>query len=398
MINKKRRFIFVALFILLCTVFAWQNPPKIIALGEETQTEEAEDKLQHSVEDLLENLDLKALEEYFQSLNGKNGQTLKQTLFKYMNGEEISYQNFFQSIQNVFFKYILEWMPAFSCIIAISLLSCLVSSIKGGMLGNTTAETVFYVSYLGSLVPMLFVLIECFSSTIQSVKELQKQMQIIFPILLTLMSAVGGITSAQICKPAVAFLSNTILSVITSVFLPISIAIVTFSIAGNLSKELKINRFTAFFKSLNKWIIGICITVFGLFFTLQGITSASYDGVLKRTVKYAIGNGIPIIGGFLSGGFDLALAGTLLIKNSIGYLSIFMLIQALFKPILFLCSVNILLKLTSAITQPIGDERISNFLDETAGNLQYCTAGILFTAFLYLITILLMVLSTEMLI
>ena len=164
-----------------------------------------------------------------------------------------------------------------------------------------------------------------------------------------------------------------------------------------MTKELKIGKFTAFFKSTNKWLIGICISAFGIFFTLQGITAANYDGIVRRTAKYAIGNGIPIVGGFLSGGFDLAVAGSILIKNSLGSMSIFLMVSVLFEPIITLISVNVLLRFTAAITQSFGDSRISDFLGETAENLHYCTAGLLFTAFLYFLTIVLMVSSSEVL-
>jgi stage III sporulation protein AE len=173
--------------------------------------------------------------------------------------------------------------------------------------------------------------------------------------------------------------------------------IIVFSIAGNLTNQLKINKFTGFFKSINKWIIGICISAFGIFFTLQGITAANYDGIVRRAAKYAIGNGVPIVGGFLSGGFDLAVACSILIKNSLGCMSIFLMLAVIFEPLILLIAVNVLLRLTAAITQPFGGGRISDFLGETAENLHYCTAGLLFTAFLYFLTIMLMVCASEVL-
>ena len=57
------------------------------------------------------------------------------------------------------------------------------------------------------------------------------------------------------------------------------------------------------------------------------------------------------------------------------------------EPILLLCSVNILLKFCSAITSPFSDSKISDFLSDTADALNYLNASILFTAFLYLLSI-----------
>jgi stage III sporulation protein AE len=166
--------------------------------------------------------------------------------------------------------------------------------------------------------------------------------------------------------------------------------------AGKVFGELKTEKFCSFFKSINKWIIGIGVSVFGLFFTVQGITAATYDGIVRRAAKYAIGTGVPIIGGFLSGGFDLAIAGSVLIKNALGNFSLVLLVMILLRPLSVLIASNVLLRLSAAITHPFGDSKIASFLEETAENLQFCTAGVLFSAFLYFIAILIMVFASGM--
>ena len=221
-------------------------------------------------------------------------------------------------------------------------------------------------------------------------------MQIVFPLMLTLIAASGGSVSVAIYQPSVAFLCNTLVSMIEKIVFPITIAIIVFSMSGKMFGELKTDKFAAFFKSVNKWIMGIGFSVFGLFFTVQGLTAASYDGIVRRAAKYALGTGVPIVGGFLSSGFDLAVAGSMLIKNSLGNFSLFLLITVLFEPLTLLIAINLLLRLTAAITQPFGDSKIASFLEETAGNLNYLVAGLLFTAFLYFIVVLLLVCSTEM--
>ena len=79
----------------------------------------------------------------------------------------------------------------------------------------------------------------------------------------------------------------------------------------------------------------------------------------------------------------------------IGPLSIFLLVAVLFEPLLTLIAANVFLRLTAAVTQPIGESRIPDFLTETADNLNYCTAGLLFVAFLYFLTVVLVICSSE---
>lgn len=356
---------------------------------------ETENKLNESVKNLINELDLQALQEYVNTIEEWNGESVVDRLLSYIKGEPFDYKNFGKRITDVLFQNIREILPAFACITAVTLLSGIVSTLRGGGTAQTSADMIFLISYASALIPLIGVLTECFQTAIACVSTMQKQMQIVYPLLLTLMTASGGTLTVAVCKPAVAFFSTNIVSVISTVVFPLTITIIAFSMAGNLTKELKISKFSAFFKSINKWIIGICISVFGIFFTLQGITTATYDGIVRRATKYAIGNGVPIVGGFLSGGFDLAVAASVLIKNSLGSMSIFLMLSVLFEPLILLISVNILLRFTSAITQPFGDSRISDFLGETAENLHYCTAGLLFTAFLYFLSIMLIVSSSE---
>ncbi len=366
----------------------------VLSVKGETQNNE-EKKLEEIINGQLSELDLQKLQEYLDSLENYPKGNVAERLAEYIKGKNFDYQKFGENLLQVLFQQVLELLPAFACITAVTLLTGILSTIKSEAGGASSSTMIFLIGYAAALLPIIGVLTKCFQSSLQGISEMKEQMQILFPIMLTLMATSGGTLSAAVCRPAVAFFSTTIVSTIFSVVFPITVAIISFSMAGNLTKDLKINKFTAFFKSMNKWIIGICISVFGLFFTLQGITSASYDGIVRRAAKYAIGNGIPIVGGFLSGGFDLAVAGSVLIKNSLGSMGIFLMVFVLFEPLILLISVNLLLRLTAAITQPFGDSRISDFLGETADNLQYCTAGLLFTAFLYFLSIVLMIYATE---
>ena len=397
---KKIRFVKAGLLIVFIQLFITILLPfqPLNAIAEDAENSvQAEEKLNETIAELIGELDLEALQKYVDELGAFTQESVGERLIEYIKGQDFDYQSFGKEIVGLIFKKVREILPAFACITAVTLLAGVISTLKSGSNVKTSADMIFLITYAGALIPLIGVLTECFSETLSGVHSMQKQMQIVYPIMLTLMAASGGTLSVSVCRPAVAFFSTTIVSVISTVVLPLTVTIIAFSMASNLTKELKISKFSAFFKSINKWLIGICVSVFGLFFTLQGITSTTYDGIVRRAAKYAIGNGIPIVGGFLSGGFDLAVAGSILIKNSLGSMSIFLMVSVLFEPLVLLVATNLSLRFTAAITQPFGDSRISDFLGETADNLHYCTAGLLFTAFLYFLSIVMLVSFSEVL-
>ncbi len=386
--------IFISLFIALLFSLL---PSGTALRAYATESEVAREELDARIEEQLGELDLQKLEEYVRSLGVFSDESVRERLLAYIRGADLDYGSFAKALGNIFFAKIIDILPAFACITAIALLSGLLSTLKSGG-GQTSTDMIFLLCYAGALLPLLGVLTGVFTTCVESMEEMQRQMQLTYPLMLTLMAASGGSVSAAVCRPAVAFFSTAIVSVIQEVVFPLTVTIIVFSMAGKLTDQLKIGRFTAFFKSINKWIVGVCVSVFGIFFTLQGITAATYDGVARRAAKYAIGNGIPIVGGFLSGGFDLAVAGGILIKNALGSMSIFLLAAVLFEPISLLVAVNLLLRLTAAITQSFADSRISDFLGETAENLRYLSAGLLLTAFLYFLSLMVMIFATEALV
>ena len=383
----KRIYLFFILIILLIgNIFSWN----IVQASAETNDE---NMLGDVLDEALENLDLSQIEEYLSNTIFSN-KGIKERLIDYVKGDGVDYASIFAQIAEIFFKEIKELFPIFATITAIALLCGILSSLHAGPLQKGLENTVFLIAFIATLIPVLQVINSCFASAEGCVLEMKKQMELLFPVLLTLLTASGGSISVAICKPSVAFLSTTIVGIISNFVFPITLLIFSFSIANRLSDDFKFSKFIAVFKSINKWIIGLAISIFGLFFTVQGISASAYDGIARRAAKYAIGNGIPIIGGFLSGGFDLAVAGSILIKNSLGYLGILLMISSVFEPIILLISANLLLKVSAALTSPFAESKISDFLTETADCLNYLSAGILFTAFLYFLCIVIIISTT----
>jgi stage III sporulation protein AE len=368
----------------------------VLALADTQAEDTTAAQIDGAILEQLEHLDLEALESYIKSLEGFQSKNLKQILQEYVAGGGLGADSFLQDILGMVFSNVKNLLPSFVCIAAIGLLCGILNSLQSRYIGESTAKVVFFIAYLGALLPTLGILTEAISLGKGAVRSMQQQMQLVFPIMLTLIAASGGSVSAAIFQPAVGFLCNTLIELVDGVVFPITVAIIIFSMAGKVFGELKTEKFCSFFKSINKWIIGIGVSVFGLFFTVQGITAATYDGIVRRAAKYAIGTGVPIIGGFLSGGFDLAIAGSVLIKNALGNFSLVLLVMILLRPLSVLIASNVLLRLSAAITHPFGDSKIASFLEETAENLQFCTAGVLFSAFLYFIAILIMVFASGM--
>lgn len=219
-------------------------------------------------------------------------------------------------------------------------------------------------------------------------------MQAIFPVLLTLMATSGGAVSVAVYQPAVLFLTEIAVTIITTIIFPLAMLIAVLHIVGNLNQDIKLQQFCDLFASIIKWVLGITLTVFTVFLTVQGITSATYDGISFKAAKYAISNSVPIIGGFLGGGLDMIMAGSALIKNAVGSCGIILLAIVILLPLLQYAVYNLFLKLSSSVVEPLGVSGVSSLLASISKTVNYFIAGLLGVGFMYFVTILLLICSS----
>lgn len=356
--------------------------------------------LNDNINDQLENLDLAKLEEYLNSLTDEEralfGDSFYTQVKKILNGEtDISLGNLFGDLLKAFFSSLAQLLPHFVIILAICVLCGIMSSGRSSFLSEGTKDIIFYVSIISVTIVLLSDFGALFGNTQNTIKKLTNLSEIMLPVIITLMIASGGTTSAALYKPAVAFLTNGISGIFTTVLMPLICLTVVFSVLSNLSSGFKIGKMQDFVSGIIKWIIGVSITVFSFFMTAQGLTSANIDGISLRAAKYAISNSIPIVGGFLKDGFDLVLAGTVLIKNAVGVGVVFLVFSLLLTPVLNLIVYQLLLKLFAALAEPVGDSRISGLLTSLSKSVSFLLAVVLAIGLMLFISLMLLIVSAN---
>ncbi len=355
---------------------------------------DAKEKLEEVIEDLIASLDTEELQKYLDTLSDFRGIDIKEKLSRLVTGDfSLDYSSLMNSVISFVWEEAKVMLPAFAVILAVVVLCGVLNSAKSSFLNSTLSEIIELAGYLSVGAVVLSCLISVLEAGFGSINGMKKQMDIVYPILLTLMAASGGTVSAGVFRPAVAFMSGGITNLFTSVVLPTSVAVVVLAFVGNLSANVRTVRLGELFKSFNKWIVGLSLGLFSLFLTIQGISSAQYDGLSLRAAKYVISGSVPIVGGFLSGGLDVVLAGSAIIKNAVGSFAVFLLVGTLLRPLLLILVFQLFLRLCAAATEPVGG-KISSFLSRLATDSGYFLAGLLCVAFLYFLTLLLLVCSS----
>ncbi len=395
-IRRRRipRALIAAFVILLLILVGVAGGPVAEADAYTPEEEAALEELQDKVDELLEALDTEELQAYLDSLTEFRGMDIKETLSSVITGDfALDYSSLWQSALALVFNEGRAMLPAFAVVLAAALLCGILNSAKNGFLQSTMSDIINFVTYIAVGAVVLAVLTGVLQTGFSAMESMQRQMEIVYPVLLTLMAASGGSVSAGVFRPAVAFLSSAVCEMFTAIVLPASVVVIVLAFVGNLSPDVRTEKLGDLFKSINKWLIGLTLGLLTLFLTVQGIASSQYDGLSLRAIKYLVSGSVPIVGGFLSGGLDLVLAGSALIKNAVGSFAVFLLFGALLRPVLLFAAFQLFLRLCAAATEPVGG-KVSAFLSRLATDSGFFLAGLLCIAFLYFLTLVLLVCST----
>lgn len=382
-----------AAFILIVTVI-------LPAVASAAEQEDGREELAQNIEDVLGGLDLSALQQYLDENSdsylfnfGDNATEIIEYLIKGNVGTD--YSGYISEIFSVIFSNVVSLLPAFAEVTAIALLCAVFTGAEGNVLGKSTSRVVRLACYSLIVVIIASALAAVVAECVSGIESLRKQMEIIAPILITLTVLTGGTGSAAIYQPSAVFLSGAAVEIISGFIFPATIAAAVLNFMSKINPQITFTGMAKLIKSIMKWVMGITVTVFSVFLTLQSSASSLFDGVLFKATKYIIGNSVPIVGGFLSGGFDLLTAAGLLIKNSVGVCGIVMLVAQIAGPLVLLISFSLLLKLVGAIVQAAGEGDIFNLLSVLSSDVEYFIAGLLTVSFMYSLIIMLIINSAN---
>lgn len=207
------------------------------------------------------------------------------------------------------------------------------------------------------------------------------------PVIIISLFACCKTASAAAFEPVLSAAVLVISEIISKCLVPLITFSAVLSVAGNLGDKNGISSFVRIVKSLTKWIMALVITVFTGINAIYGFASPALDAVAARTLKFAVGSLVPVVGGFLSDTLDTVAASGAVVKNAVGASGIIMICVICVTPIVKLAIMQIMFKLISAITEPIADKRISAMLWDMSEAIVAIFGMVVLTAVMFVINI-----------
>jgi len=319
---------------------------------------------------VMEGLPIGEWQQVVDSLSGGHGVDVKGMVTRLLSGEvAVGADEMLQALLNMAREQILSRRGLMLRLLAPALLCGLLARLREAFQTKSVAEVSHWVCYLWVAAVVVQECVTQIQVSRNAVDGMAAGMQALFPMLLTLLVAVGGTSSAALFQPAVVAASGTMATLVRSVTFALALAYAVLAVLDNIREDVSLSRLASLVKTASSWTLGVCFTVFIGVMAVQGFSAAAMDGVTIRTAKYAIDNFVPIVGGMFADTVDTLVGCSLLVKNALGVTGILLLLGYLAMPLLGVLSTVLALRLTAAVLEPMADSRIVHCMGDASGAL-----------------------------
>lgn len=345
---KKIGFIFI-----ISIIFINIMSTKVSANDEDTLTEQQNE---FGIGEFIEEAN-KYTGEFFEEIDINN-------IFQDAIKGEIDNESIFKNIIKLLGDELINGLTALGSILAIVVIHSVLKSVGEGLENANITKLIYYVQYI----LIVTVVMMNFSDIVQVVKEtcnnLVGFMNILTPLIISLMIYTGSIVSSGILEPIILFLINFIGNIIEGLIIPVVLVFTSLIVISKISDNIQIEKLSKFLKSSVIWFFGIILTIFVGIISLEGTLSSSVDGITAKTTKALVSSAIPVVGKILGDAVDTVLGCGIILKNAVGIIGVIIVIGICIIPIIKLGILTMAYKLMSGICEPIADKNITSLLEQ----------------------------------
>ena len=277
---------------------------------------------------------------------------------------EVDNSTLLKRVLNLFGAEVVTNIKAIISILVIIIIHSILKSISEGLENDGISRLIYYVQYI----LIVTIIMSNFTDIVKLVQDTSNNlvgfMNLLVPLLITLMMYTGSIATSSVIEPIILFMINFIGNIIQTLIIPLVLIFTSLVIISKISDKVQIDKLSKFLKSGIVWFLGIILTIFVGVVSLEGTLASSVDGVTAKTTKAVVSSAIPVVGKTLGDAVDTVLGCGIVLKNAIGLVGVIIVLGICIMPIIKLAILTIFYKLVSTVVQPVADEKIVDLLEQ----------------------------------
>jgi len=210
--------------------------------------------------------------------------------------------------------------------LGLALLFCAVH-LCGGVLGKHAFGKIFMEA-----APALFLcrlLVGCVDRVFSALSELSAFASAAAPVYVALFSAGGATASAAAANGGFALFVSVLEGLLGGILSPLLKLLFCLVLLSSVASADIVAQIGARLRAAYLWILSLASVLFTASLAAEGSLASAADGVAYRTVKFAVGNSIPVVGGAVSSVLGSLASSLSLIKSAFGVGSVLALFSLL---------------------------------------------------------------------
>lgn len=257
-------------------------------------------------------------------------------------------------------------IKSFGLVMCVIALCCVMHAMKFG--GNETIDSaVSYISILALSGVTYSVLYNLFVFVIAAMESLTIVMTSLMPVMASLY-AFGGTAASGIASEAGLTVFLTVLSAIcTKVVLPLLQIAFALSLSGAMPGSINLSSVTTLVKNTATTLMAFIFTLLGFVLYLQTTIASASDNFFVRSVRFASGVFVPVIGAMLGDASRTVISSVSVIKGTVGAVGTILIFSVIIPPLVIVVLNKLMLLLCAIAAKSLGCERESVLLYDLGG-------------------------------
>lgn len=291
----------------------------------------------------------------------------------YLDDEEKSgdktiniFQKVFSIIADAFKDNGKTIVKSFGLIGSVVVLCCVMHSLRFGE-SQALETATSYVSILALSGVTYSVLYNLFITVIAAMESLTLAITSFMPAMATL-NALGGATAsgAAMASGLSVFLA-VVSAVCTKVILPLLQIAFAFCLSGAMPSSVNLSSATTLVKNTATTLMAFSFSIMGFVLYLQTSIASASDGFFARSVRFASGVFVPVIGSMLGEASRTVMSSVSVIKGTVGAVGTVVILSLVLPPFIITVMYKFMLLLCSVLAKSLGCEKESAFLYDLGG-------------------------------
>ena len=235
------------------------------------------------------------------------------------------------------------------------------------------------------------VTVSAISSAVAYVERICAMMSAMLPVMEAVMLSSGSVTQAALNGTSLMIYITLTENLTLLVLVPLAGALFALSCASGVFNGVNISSLVSGVKRVLMTLLGFFLMIFSFVLGVQNSLAKGADSLSVKTVRFALGSYIPIVGGAVSEALTTVSAGFDLIRRSAGGIAVVLILFITLPPLITLFLTRAVLLICKSISETLECNEASKIMGDADSVLSvFCALAVMSALFFIFAVILFM--------